>query len=183
MVAAWPRPSRAAAQGLDRFTTPGVACKTETPTPAVRDDRSFRAGAPARTNLRAAGIAGTALTVSGVVKGLVCGPIKGARIDFWQPDDKGVYDSSGFRLRGYQLTDENGRYHLETMVPADRAGVVQRLNARVQAPNRAPLTTAVFLPNRKSNATDPLFNPDLQMTVTSAPGEAIVATFDFVLDA
>ena len=170
------------AQGLDKFTIPTVACKDEKPTPAVADDKTFRAGAPARTSLIDASTSGQQLILTGTVKGVVCGPIKGARVDFWQADARGVSDVSGFRLRGYQLTDANGQYRLETIVPAATAGRARHLNAKVEAAGKPGITTALFFPDDPVNVHDPAFRAELVVKTTSATG-GLHATFDFVLDA
>ena len=172
----------AEAQGLDKFTMPTVACKDDKPTPNVIDDKTFRAGAPARTSLADAATPGQRLVLSGTVKGVVCGPIKGARVDFWQADARGVYDASGFRLRGHQLTDANGQYRLETVVPAATAGRARHLSAKVAAAGKPGITTALYFPDDPANAHDPAFRPDLLMKITSGGGD-LTATFDFVLDA
>jgi protocatechuate 3,4-dioxygenase beta subunit len=172
----------AQAQGLEKFTMPTVACKDDKPTPGVADDKTFRAGAPARTSLADASTPGRKLVLSGTVKGVVCGPIKGARVDFWQPDAGGVYDASGFRLRGHQLTDANGRYRLETIVPASTSGRARHLSAKVAAAGKPGVTTALYFPDDPANAHDPAFRPELLMKVTSG-ADVLTATFDFVLDA
>jgi len=169
-------------QGLDKFTVPTVACKDEKPTPGVADDKTFRAGAPARTSLVDAGTPGQKLVLTGTVKGVVCGPIKGARVDFWQADARGVYDAAGFRLRGHQLTDANGRYRLETIVPAATAGRAPHLSARVEMTGKPAITTALFFPDDPANAHDPGFRAELAMKTTPGP-TGLTATFDFVLDA
>lgn len=179
-VLAWRGLARA--QGLDKFTVPTVACKDEKPTPGVADDKTFRAGAPARTNLVDASTPGQKLVLTGTVKGVVCGPIKNARVDFWQADARGVYDASGFRLRGYQLTDANGQYRLETIVPAAAPGRARHLSAKVTAAGKPGITTALFFPDDPANAHDPAFRTELAMKATSGP-EGLTATFDFVLDA
>ena len=170
------------AQGLDKFTIPTVACKDEKPTPAVADDKSFRPGAPQRTKLADAGTPGQKLVLTGTVKGVVCGPIKGARVDFWQPDARGVYDATGFRLRGYQMTDANGQYRLETIVPAASAGRARHLGAKIDAAGKPGLLTALFFPNDPANAHDPAFRAELVIQTTSDSG-GVTATFDFVLNA
>ena len=146
------------AQGLDKFTIPTVACKDEKPTPGVADDKTFRPGAPQRTRLADAGTPGQKLVLTGTVKGVVCGPIKGARVDFWQADARGVYDATGFRLRGYQMTDANGQYRLETIVPG-------RLRGPRAAPRREdrrgrqarPPHRAVLSPTTPPTRTTPRF--------------------------
>jgi protocatechuate 3,4-dioxygenase beta subunit len=170
------------AQGLDKFTIPTVACKDEKPTPAVADDKTFRPGAPQRTNLTDTGTPGQKLVLTGTVKGVVCGPIKGARVDFWQADARGVSDATGFRLRGYQMTDVNGQYRLETVVPAASAGRARHLSAKIEAAGKPGLLTALFFPDDPANAHDPAFRKELVIETTSASG-GLTATFDFVLNA
>jgi protocatechuate 3,4-dioxygenase beta subunit len=180
VILAWRRLT--SAQGLGKFTVPTVACKDEMPTPAVADDKTFRAGAPQRMNINDAGAAGQKLILTGTVKGVVCGPIKGARVDFWQADARGVYDATGFRLRGYQLTDANGQYRLETIVPGAGAGRARHLSAKIDAAGKPGILTALFFPDDPANAHDPAFHAELVMQATSAAG-ALTATFDFVLNA
>ncbi len=171
-----------AAQGLDKFTMPGTACKTETPTPAVAESTTFRPGAPRKATLADPTTGGRKLILSGVVKGVVCGPVKNARVDFWQPDARGVYDMTGFALRGYQTTDENGRYRIETVLPPPTTGRAPHLSARVTALGKPTLTTALFFPDDSGNPKDATFRQELAMTITSR-ADGLAATFDFVLDA
>jgi protocatechuate 3,4-dioxygenase beta subunit len=183
IFAAWIRPARAAdPQGLDKFTVPGTACANVTPTPAVADDKTFLGGAPERSRLVEPGITGRKLVLAGVVKGVVCGPIKGARIDFWQADANGKYDPAGMKLRGYQLTGDNGQYRLETNVPGAYADRAPHLNARIQATGKPTLTTVLFLADNPLNLRDPAYHAELVVRVTSSP-DGLSGTFDFVLNA
>ena len=170
------------AQGLEKFTIPSVACKDEKPTPAVADDKTFRPGAPQRTKIAEAGTPGQKLVLTGTVKGVVCGPIKGARVDFWQADARGVYDATGFRLRGCQMTDANGQYRLETIVPAATVGRARHLGAKIEAAGKPGLLTALFFPDDPANAHDPAFRTELVIQTTTASA-GLTATFDFVLNA
>ncbi|MFI5177666.1 MAG: hypothetical protein ACHQO8_03845 [Vicinamibacterales bacterium] len=170
------------AQGLDRFTSGGAPCKDEKPTPAVPDDRTYRQDAPERRVLAGRDVAGRRLTISGTVGGVVCGPIKGARVDFWQADASSKAEAAGTQLRGYQLTDADGRYRVETVVPAATAGRARHINARVQATGKPHLTTALYFPDDPANGRDPAFRPELVMKVVPA-GSDLTATFNFVLDA
>jgi protocatechuate 3,4-dioxygenase beta subunit len=181
--AAWIRPANAALpQGLDKFTVPGTACANVTPTPAVPDDQTFLKGASERSRLVESGMTGQKLVITGVVKGVVCGPIKGARIDFWQADANGTYDPLGMKLRGYQLTGDNGQYRLETIVPGSYSGRAPRINARIQASGKPALTTALYFPDNKLNPRDPAFKPELVVKVTPS-ADGLIGTFDFVLNA
>jgi protocatechuate 3,4-dioxygenase beta subunit len=169
-------------QGLDKFTVPGTACANVTPTPAVGDDKTFMRGAPERSRLVEPGMTGRKLVLTGVVKGVVCGPIKGARIDFWQADSNGTYDPMGMKLRGFQLTGDNGQYRLETIVPGAYAGRAPHLNARIQVTGKPTLTTALFLADDPLNLRDSAYHPELVVKVTPSP-DGLAGTFDFVLNA
>jgi protocatechuate 3,4-dioxygenase beta subunit len=180
--AVWIRPASAAVpQGLDKFTVPGTACASVTPTPAVADDKTFMRGAPERSRLVEPGMTGRKLVLTGVVKGVVCGPIKGARIDFWQADSNGTYDPTGMKLRGFQLSGDNGQYRLETIVPGAYADRAPHLNARIQATGKPTLTTALFLADNPLNLRDSAYHPELVVNVTSSP-DGLTGTFDFVLN-
>jgi len=177
-VAGWPAIVEAQ-RGLDQFMTPAAPCTDEPITPALAVGAEFRPGAPLRTSFVESGAA-VAIPLSGFVIGQRCGPIKGARVDFWQADERGKYDMTGFRFRGHQVTDETGRYHLETILPGAVAGRARRLNARVTVPSKPPLTTALFFPDDPGQTKDPLFRKELLMKKTKTETGAV--TFNFILD-
>src|SRR4051812_12625825 len=85
----------AASQGLGQFGSDGPApCATDVkPTPASARGAEYKPNAPERTTLVEPGIPGAKLVLSGTVSGVTCGPIKGARVEFWQPDASGAYDA------------------------------------------------------------------------------------------
>src|SRR6187455_1942784 len=64
-------------------TTPTCSDLTKL-TPAVPSDGTFREQAPLRTRLVSADVTTGLISLSGIVSGLKCGPIAGARVDFWQ---------------------------------------------------------------------------------------------------
>jgi len=161
------------------------------PTPACGDDDDltpeqtegpfFTPNSPQRASLMESGMAGTRLTVTGVVLSTGCAPVAGALFDFWQADDAGEYDNEGYRLRGHQFADEQGRYSLETIVPGLYPGRTRHLHVKVQAPNQPVLTTQLYFPDEPRNSEDGIFHPALVMDVQQA-GESRAATFNFVLD-
>jgi hypothetical protein len=77
----------------------------------------FKPSSPERIELLEEGMAGQPIELVGFVLSRACKPVAGALLDFWQADDKGRYDNSGFRLRGHQFADAEGRYRLRTIVP------------------------------------------------------------------
>jgi protocatechuate 3,4-dioxygenase beta subunit len=124
---------------------------------------------------------GTRLVLKGRVLSSNGSPIQGARLDFWQADANGVYDNDGYRLRGHQLTDEQGRYALETVVPGNYGGRTSHIHVRVQAPGHPMLTTQLFFPDDPRNRADWLYKPSLLLQVKdTASGKE--AAFDFVVD-
>jgi protocatechuate 3,4-dioxygenase beta subunit len=151
-------------------------------TPAVPAGADYRPRSPQRTSLIEAGVTGTALVLAGQVAGIRCGVVKGAVLDFWQADARGHYDAAGFRLRGRQTTDAQGRYRLETIVPGP-AGVHARcLHVIVQAPKAPALPTALFFPDDPRNAKEPGFHAELLIKIAAAPANGKTGTFDFILD-
>ncbi len=145
------------------------------PTPACGDDDDlaatppqtagpfFTPNSPERTSLREPGLTGTPLTVAGHVYTTDCRPLAGALLDFWQADDAGVYDNEGYRLRGHQFSDAEGRFVLETIVPGLYPGRTRHIHVTVQAANQPALTTQLYFPDEPANATDGIFDPALVM--------------------
>jgi protocatechuate 3,4-dioxygenase beta subunit len=161
---------------------PTPACPADAPaTPRQTEGPFFKPGSPRRASLLEPGIAGTKIVVSGLVLSTGCTPVAGALIDFWHADDKGDYDNAGNKLRGHQLSDDEGRYRLETIVPGLYPGRTRHFHVKVQAPNRALLTTQLYFPAEPRNQRDFIFNSQLVMKVQDA-ADGKVATFDFVLD-
>ncbi|MCI0529457.1 MAG: hypothetical protein L0Y56_18615 [Nitrospira sp.] len=161
------------------------------PTPACGDDEDvtpsnaegpfYTPNSPERTSLLESGIAGTKLIVAGYVLSTDCKPIARALVDFWHADGKGDYDNVGYKLRGHQFTDKEGRYYLETIVPGQYPGRTRHIHVKVQAPNKPILTTQLYFPGERLNDRDFIFRPELLMKVQDTDnGKA--ATFNFVLD-
>jgi protocatechuate 3,4-dioxygenase beta subunit len=123
---------------------------------------------------------GTLMTLSGQVLTTGCQPVAGALLDFWHADDSGAYDNAGYRLRGHQFADDDGRYTLETIVPGLYPGRTRHFHVKVQAPNQPVLTTQLYFADEPRNASDGLYRPELLMAVQdSAQGRQ--AIFNFVL--
>jgi protocatechuate 3,4-dioxygenase beta subunit len=175
------------AQSTVATSTPVLA-----PTPACADDDDLEAtvpqtegpfytpDTPQRQSLLEPGMAGTKLVVSGYVYDTACQPIPGALLDFWQADDAGVYDNTGYRLRGHQFADDEGRFVLETIVPGLYTGRTRHIHVKAQASNQPVLTTQLYFPDEPANASDGIFDPALVMDVEDAAGGE-VGFFTFVL--
>ena len=130
--------------------------------------------------MREPGLAGTPLTITGYVLSTACQSIAHAWLDFWQADSNGNYDNAGFKLRGHQFTDKQGRYHLETIVPGEYPGRTRHIHVKVQAPGQSVLTTQLYFPGEARNTSDSIFSPELLMQVQNTPNGQL-ATFNFVL--
>jgi protocatechuate 3,4-dioxygenase beta subunit len=151
-------------------------------TPAVTEGPYFKAGSPERSSLLQPGISGTQLVLTGRVLAAGCRPLGGVVLDFWQADASGSYDNSGFRLRGHQVTDAEGRYSLTTVVPGEYPGRTEHIHVKVAAPGRPVLTTQLFFPGVARNAGDSIFDPELLVRLSdAATGKA--GAFDFTLSA
>ena len=151
------------------------------PTARQTEGPYFKPDSPLRASLLEPGLAGTKIVVTGTILSTTCQPIGRALLDVWHADDRGDYDNSGFRLRGHQFTDDQGRYRLETIVPGVYVGRTRHFHVKVQAPNRPVLTTQLYFPGDATNARDPIFSRELVMQVSDGAGGK-AATFDFVLD-
>ncbi len=150
------------------------------PTPPLTAGPYFKADSPERGSLIEPGVTGTALALSGRVLTPAGLPIAGALVDFWQADDRGAYDTSGYRLRGHQYTDRVGRFTLSTVVPGPYPGRTRHLHVRAQAPKGPILTTQLYFPGEPGNERDRLYRSVLQMDLRREPrGQS--GTFDFVL--
>jgi protocatechuate 3,4-dioxygenase beta subunit len=141
----------------------------------------YKPRSPLRSVLREPGMGGTPIDLSGLVLTRSCKPVTRAIVDLWQADDHGEYDNRGFRLRGHQLTDAEGRYSFRTIVPANYDFRTRHFHVKVAAPNRPVLTTQLYFPDEAKNARDSLFRPELVMRIARAP-DLVRARFDFVAD-
>jgi len=112
-----------------------------------------------------------------------CQPIARALVDFWQCDGAGDYDNVGYRLRGHQFTDGQGRYQLTTIIPGIYTGRTRHIHVKVQAPNRPVLTTQLYFPNEPGNARDGIFNASLIIEDYRDASGGKTGSFSFVLNA
>lgn len=166
-------------------------------------DGSIRPGAPLELTL----------VVSRLSAGS-CTPLAGAQVDLWQCDHLGVYsdvrdprfDTSGKRfLRGYQLTDAQGRARFTTIYPGWYQGRTVHIHFKIRSPaTQTPgyeftsqfyfddaLSDRVFRtapyagrPNRSTrNANDGIYRqggPELTLVVEQR-GEGYASTFQVAM--
>jgi protocatechuate 3,4-dioxygenase beta subunit len=157
-----------------------VCPQSITLTPAQTEGPYYTPNTPERSSLLEEGIPGERLVLTGYVLKADCEPVAGAWLDFWQADGAGVYDNSGFRLRGHQYSDEMGRYRLETVYPGEYPGRTPHIHVKVMAPGGAVLTTQIYFAGEASNARDFIFRPELVTELESAD-DGWQARFDFYI--
>ncbi|NIO42567.1 MAG: intradiol ring-cleavage dioxygenase [Burkholderiales bacterium] len=141
----------------------------------------FKPRSPRRITLIDPGMQGDKFSVVGRVLTTSCQPVSEALIDFWHCDANGQYDNRGYRFRGHQFCDDEGRFSLETMLPGIYPGRTRHIHVIVQAANHRPLTTQLYFPGEALNERDWIFDPRLLMETAFAGGQR-KGTFDFVLD-
>jgi protocatechuate 3,4-dioxygenase beta subunit len=161
---------------------PTPACHDgDEPTVRQTEGPFFKPRSPERSDLIEPGSRGETVELAGLVLTRRCQPVAGALVDLWQADAQGDYDNSGFRFRGHQFTDANGRYRLRTIKPARYTGRTRHFHVKVQPSGGRILTTQLYFPGEPGNRRDPLFRSELLMKVAQA-GNGEAARFDFVLD-
>lgn len=175
-----PRLQVAGAQRQVSPPTPTCTANTRT-TPSQTEGPYYKANSPERTSLLESGMAGTRLVVTGYVLGRDCKPIARAWLDFWQTNDRGEYDNTGFKMRGHQFADAGGIYYLETVVPGLYPGRTRHIHLKVRAPNGPTLTSQLYFAGEARNQTDGIFNQGLIVTMQDAAGGK-VGFFNFVID-
>jgi catechol 1,2-dioxygenase len=168
----------------------------------------YRPGAPARTRLTDPGEAGDVLVVTGTVYAPDCRtPLAGAVLDVWQADHAGHYDikepanftdRTQFRLRGRLLTDAQGHYEIETIlpgrypIPPGLPGLEQyagrtrpaHVHFLVMHPLFGPLTTQLYFKGDPHLGQDPWAKPSLAIDLesqTSGNAKRLFGKFNIAL--
>jgi protocatechuate 3,4-dioxygenase beta subunit len=180
-------PPLAALAGSDVLAEPVLAATPELldadddPTPGLTEGPYFTPDSPRRRTIVPAGAAGTRLTLTGRVLRTNGRPVANALIDWWQCDARGVYDNSGYRFRGHQLTDARGRYTLLSVVPGLYPGRTRHIHVKVQAPRGRVLTTQLFFPGVTGNRSDGIYTPECLISGWRLANGRRHGRFDFVL--
>jgi len=167
-----------------------VAQAPLSPTPACHDGEAatlaqtegpyFKPSSPERIELFEEGMAGQPIELVGFVLTRACKPVSRALLDFWQADGRGQYDNSGFRLRGHQFTDAEGRYRLRSVVPGVYPGRTRHIHVKVQPRGGRVLTTQLYFPGESQNRSDGLFRKALLVRTAKNAGW-LAGRFDFVV--
>lgn len=152
-------------------------------------------GAPQRTVLADQDEPGERLMIEGTVYGPDCKtPVANAMLDVWHADDNGDYhDDAEYRLRGQVMTDDQGRYAFETIIPGryPLGGSTRpaHIHFMVSKPGFRPLTTQLYFegdpflnPNDPCGAGCNSGDPTLIIALETQSPQMMRGTFDINLD-
>ena len=156
----------------------GLAQTCGVVTPRQTEGPFYTPNSPLRVSLVEAGTKAPRFLVTGRVLTPECRPVANALVDLWHADEAGDYDNRGYRYRGHQFTDAEGRYRFETIVPAVYPGRTRHYHTKVQPKGGRILTTQLYFPNEPANRRDGIYRPELEMKTSKDEG-----IFDFVVAA
>jgi catechol 1,2-dioxygenase len=161
----------------------------------------YRKGAPWRTRLCSPGEPGDALAIVGTVTRQDCRSLAETTLDVWQTNARGWYSNllglsdpakpGTFHLRGRMLTDHEGRYRFDTVVPGRYPFFWPftrpcHIHMIVTHPSCKTLTTQIFFEGDPYNRWDPWWKSSLTIHLDAhaeSDGRRIsVGTFDIVLE-
>lgn len=87
-------------------------------------------------------VTGHGLVVSGTVRSSKgCGPLAGARLEWWSADGRGEYQDE---LRATQRTGPDGSFRYETVAPGRYPGRPPHLHVKISAPGHRALVTQLY---------------------------------------
>jgi protocatechuate 3,4-dioxygenase beta subunit len=160
----------------DFFTQSGISLPEPTCnglTQPQTEGPYYKADTPERNSLMEEGMEGTRLILVGYVLDQNCNPLPNAWLDFWQADASGEYDNEGYRLRGHQFTDAQGRYYLETVLPGLYSSrPIEHIHVKVQPQGGEVVTSQLYFPVRPVEG----LTVDLEDR-----GDTVVGYFNFVV--
>jgi protocatechuate 3,4-dioxygenase beta subunit len=140
--------------GLALCTMPGAALAQQCQvTPRDQLGPFYKSGAPVHAELCASGSGGKErLRVAGRVLGMPdCKPLAGAVVEVWQADARGDYSQVGARpddpgclLRASILTDNEGRYAFDTLLPGEYPGRPRHIHYRISHKSHATFVTQLY---------------------------------------
>jgi catechol 1,2-dioxygenase len=161
------------------LATPAAA-QSSGATPNLGTGPNHRAGAPFRAKLSPPLAAGTVLLVQGAVMDAATGKgISGAVLDAYQAGPEG-YDMDGYEYRARVMSDEQGRFEFETVVPSNY-GPPPHIHVIVTAAGYRSITTEIRFRHRENPTNNrPELTPEL--VERTRDGKAYFeATFDVKL--
>lgn len=115
--------------------------------------------------IAAPGEPGTRLIVTGQVRSLDCSEVIPETIlDLWQTNAASQYDNEGFNLRGKVLSNSQGFYRFETILPGKYLNGnrlrPRHIHVKVTTPGNEPFTTQLYFEGDTSIPDDPAASRD-----------------------
>jgi protocatechuate 3,4-dioxygenase beta subunit len=109
----------------------------------------FSEGAPQTNTIVPIDYEGEKLFLNGRLSNTSCEDgLANVVLDFWQADENGAYDNDGFKFRGKVLTDSEGNYNLETIIPGKYLNGSNyrpaHIHLKVQAEGYEELVTQIY---------------------------------------
>lgn len=156
------------------------ACGDAPETIAQTEGPYFTPNTPLKRDFRPDDAGGEAITIAGYVLTRDCKPVANALIELWHCDHDGEYDNSGYKLRGHQFSDDQGRWWFETVKPGVYPGRTRHFHVKVQRPDGPVLTTQLYFPGEAGNDSDRIFDQSLLLEITQAP-DGGYGRYDFVI--
>lgn len=136
----------------DRFTQMGITLPAPSCTSLTQTQTEgpyYTPNTPERNSLLEEEMEGTRLILVGYVLDQNCTPLPNAWLDFWQADARGEYDNQGYRLRGHQFSDSQGRYFLETILPGlYLSRPIEHIHVKVRPEGGEEVTSQLYFPDR-----------------------------------
>lgn len=121
-----------------------------------------------RVKGQAAQAVGAVTHVSGRILDRRGEPVRGAMVEIWQCDARGIYDHPGdsgqrrrdtaFQGYGRVEVDAGGRYAFRTIRPVSYPGRTPHIHFKVHAPGVGRLTTQMYVAGERQNAADGVLN-------------------------
>jgi protocatechuate 3,4-dioxygenase beta subunit len=153
----------------------------------------YVSGAPQRTVIASADEPGTRLFISGRVFSTRCDfGVGGVLVDVWQASNAGCYsisqvcpDEDPWNLRGQMLTDANGNYAIETILPGYYPGRCRHIHWRFFPIGGPLLITQLYFAGDPQIPNDPYASrPEAAARIIPLTQEAdgLHGTWDLVLD-
>lgn len=125
----------------------------------------YVSGTSQLTNLNTRNLSGDKIIVTGIIYGGsgINTPIANAMIEVWHADDKGVYHPIGngnvsnyqpsrITLRGYVITDANGKYAFESIRPGFYSGRPRHFHYKITANGYRNLITQIYFKDDSKTA-------------------------------
>jgi protocatechuate 3,4-dioxygenase beta subunit len=149
-------------------------------TPSQTEGPYFTPNSPEKQDFTDDAPGGEKIIIAGYVLTKDCQPVAKALVELWHADESGTYDNSGYKLRGHQFTDGEGRWWFNTIVPGLYPGRTRHYHLKVQRPGAQVLTTQLYFPGESGNERDRIFDPALLLEIAMA-GDSKLGRYDFVV--